>query len=97
MRRNRIDVSLVLTSYKDVPGRPSTRRVIEAVASHPNLHVVAGISYNAFHDGTVDELRGYLTRGEIRGLKLYPGYEPFTRPTPRSRRSTGWPRNSTCR
>jgi predicted TIM-barrel fold metal-dependent hydrolase len=77
MRRNRIDVSLVLTSYKDVPGRPSTRRVIEAVASHPNLHVVAGISYNAVHDGTVDELRGYLTRGEIRGLKLYPGYEPF--------------------
>ncbi|MGQ0735405.1 MAG: amidohydrolase family protein [Acidobacteriota bacterium] len=77
MRRNRIDVALVLTSYKDVPGRPSTRRVIEAIAEHKNLHVVAGISYKAFTDQTVDELRGFLTRGEIRGLKLYPGYEPF--------------------
>lgn len=77
MRRNRIDIALVLTSYKDVPGRPSTRRVIEAIKNEPGLHVVAGISYNTFTEATVEELRGYLTRGEIYGLKLYPGYEPF--------------------
>jgi uncharacterized protein len=77
LRRNRIDVALVLTSYKDVPGRPSTRRVIQAIESHKNLYVVAGISYNNFGEHTVEELRGFLERGEIRGLKLYPGYEPF--------------------
>lgn len=77
MRRNRIDVALVLTSYKDVPGRPSTRRVVDAIDSYPNLYVVAGISYNAFTDETVEELRGFLERDQIRGLKLYPGYEPF--------------------
>jgi uncharacterized protein len=77
MRRNRIDVALVLTSYKDVPGRPSTRRVVEAIDNYKNLFVVAGISYNAFNDAAVDELRGFLERGQIKGLKLYPGYEPF--------------------
>ena len=77
MRRNRVDVALVLTSYKDVPGRPSTRRVIDAVHAQPGLYVVAGISYAEFSEQTVEELRGFLSRGEIRGLKIYPGYEPF--------------------
>jgi hypothetical protein len=30
MRRNRIDIALVLTSYKVVPGRPPTREVVAA-------------------------------------------------------------------
>lgn len=77
MRRNRIDIALVLTSYKDVPGRPSTRRVIEAIAQHSNLYVVAGVSYRTFGDASLAELRGFLELGHIRGLKLYPGYEPF--------------------
>ncbi|MEO8681461.1 MAG: amidohydrolase family protein [Vicinamibacterales bacterium] len=77
MRRNRIDVALVLTSYKVVPGRPSTRAVVEVTRHLPNIHVVAGISWTHFSPATVDELRSLLEAGEIKGLKLYPGYEPF--------------------
>jgi predicted TIM-barrel fold metal-dependent hydrolase len=77
MRRNRVDISVVLTSYKEVPGRPSTRRVIEAIERHPNLYVVAGLSYRTFGEETLVELRDFLSRGAICGLKLYPGYEPF--------------------
>ena len=77
MRRNRVDVALVLTSYKVVPGRPSTRAVVDAIRQHPNLHVVAGVSWTNLMPGDVEELRALLQERAIKGLKLYPGYEPF--------------------
>lgn len=77
MRRNRIDVSLVLTSYKVVPGRPSTRAVVDATRDIENLHVVAGISWKNFTQADVDDLRALLEQRAIKGLKIYPGYEPF--------------------
>jgi hypothetical protein len=77
MRRNRVDVALVLTSYKVVPGRPSARAVAEATRHLPNIHVVAGISWATFGPDAVAELRSLLEAGALKGLKLYPGYEPF--------------------
>jgi predicted TIM-barrel fold metal-dependent hydrolase len=77
MRRNRVDVALILTSYKIVPGRPSARAVVEATTQRPNLHVIAGISWTTFGPADVAELRSLLEARAIKGLKLYPGYEPF--------------------
>ena len=77
MRRNRVDAALILTSYKVSPGRPSARAVVEATREFPNLHVVAGIGWATFGEETVEELRSLLEAGAIKGLKLYPGYEPF--------------------
>jgi predicted TIM-barrel fold metal-dependent hydrolase len=77
MRRNRVDVALILTSYKVVPGRPSARAVVDATRHLPNLHVIAGISWSTFGPHTEQELRSLLTERAIKGLKLYPGYEPF--------------------
>lgn len=77
MRRNRIDVALVLTSYKVVPGRPPTRDVVAATRDLPNIHVVAGISYATFSLDVITELRDFLKDGLVKGLKLYPGYEPY--------------------
>lgn len=77
MRRNRVDAALVLTSYKVSPGRPSTAAVIEAVEAASNLYVIAGISWSTFSQADVDALRGFLEAGTIKGLKIYPGYEPF--------------------
>ncbi len=77
MRRNRIDIALVLTSYKVRPGRPSTRDVVNATRQLNNIYVVAGVSYLNFTQEYLDEVRDYLKEGSVRGLKLYPGYEPF--------------------
>lgn len=77
MRRNRVDAALILTSYKVTPGRPSTRQVVEAVRNIPNLHVVAGISYETFSADDIVTLDAMLAAGDLKGLKLYPGYEPF--------------------
>jgi predicted TIM-barrel fold metal-dependent hydrolase len=77
MRRHRVDVALVLTSYKEVPGRPSARAVVEATRHLANIHVVAGISWSTFGPEAVAELRSLLEAKALKGLKLYPGYEPF--------------------
>ncbi|MCL4865429.1 MAG: amidohydrolase family protein, partial [Gemmatimonadales bacterium] len=77
MRRNRIDQALILTSYKVTPGRPSTRRVIEAIRGRPHLTVVAGLSYHHFSPDDLEELGQFVREGQVRGLKLYPGYQPF--------------------
>ena len=77
MRRNRIDYAMVLTSYKVLPGRPPTRDVIAATRDLPNVFVVAGISYASFSLDVITELRQFLKDGAVRGMKLYPGYEPY--------------------
>ena len=77
MRRNRIDISLILTSYKVTPGRPSTEAVVKATQPFRNLFVVAGIPYAGFDASQLETLRPAVEDGKIRGLKLYPGYEPF--------------------
>jgi len=77
MRRNRIDIALVLTSYKVNPGRPSTRATIQATLGRRHLRIVAGIAFATLSPAILEELRGYLRQGSICGLKLYPGYEPY--------------------
>jgi len=77
MRRNRIDIALVLTSYKVTPGRPSTKATVEATKHLKHVRVVAGISYATLSPMMLDALRGDLAERRIVGLKLYPGYEPY--------------------
>lgn len=77
MRRNRVDAALALTSYKDLPGRPSVAEVVRAVRDLPYIRVVAGVSYIQRAARDLGELREYLKSGIVRGLKFYPGYEPF--------------------
>ncbi|HQR17380.1 MAG TPA: amidohydrolase family protein [Gemmatimonadales bacterium] len=77
MRLNRVDIAVILTSYKVTPGRPSTLRVLEAVRDQPHLYVVAGLSYEQFTPAELDELEPHVATGKLKGLKLYPGYQPF--------------------
>jgi predicted TIM-barrel fold metal-dependent hydrolase len=77
MRRNRVDVAIVLTSYKVTAGRPSTRAVVDAVREHANLFVVAGLSWTSFREEDLEEIRPGVEAGKVKGLKIYPGYEPF--------------------
>lgn len=77
MRRNRVDVAIVLTSYKVNPGRPSTHDAVAATRDLKHIYIVAGISFLNFDEAEVARLRPYLEDGSVRGLKLYPGYEPY--------------------
>ncbi len=77
MLENNVDYSLVLTSYKVNKNRPSTKQVVEAIEGRNNLGVVSGISYLHYDYRDIIEISGYLESGLIKGLKFYPGYEPF--------------------
>jgi predicted TIM-barrel fold metal-dependent hydrolase len=77
LRRNRIDIALVLTSYTVSPGRPSTRQVVERIRDISFLSVVAGLDYSSFRAEQLVELADYVKEGKVKGLKLYPGYQPF--------------------
>ncbi len=77
MAANKVDYALVLSSYKVNKDRPSTRQVVEAIQGINNLGVVAGISYLNYNHRDIREIGEYLERGLVKGLKFYPGYEPF--------------------
>jgi hypothetical protein len=77
LRRNRVDLALILTSYKVTPGRPSSARVLEAIAPYPHLYLVHGLDYASFEPAHLDALEPGLIAGKVKGLKLYPGYQPF--------------------
>lgn len=85
MQLHGIDYSLVLTSYKDNDRRPSLDEVLEVVGNDPQIGVVAGVSYENYRAHDLANLRILLKTGRIKGLKLYPGYEPFYPHDPRMR------------
>lgn len=72
-----VSYALVLTSYLVNRNRPSTAEVVRAIERHENLGVVAGISYLNCNERDLRELADFLKAGLVKGLKLYPGYEPF--------------------
>jgi predicted TIM-barrel fold metal-dependent hydrolase len=77
MKENKVDYSLVLSSYQVNGNRPSTKQVVEAISGRNNLGVIAGISYLHYTHRDLREISEYLEAGLIKGLKFYPGYEPF--------------------
>ena len=77
MEKNGIIHSLILTSYKVNENRPSIKQVIDATEQYDNLSVVAGISFSNYKEKNLREIADYLSDGLLKGLKLYPGYEPF--------------------
>lgn len=85
MARHGVDYALVLSSYKVTERRPTLRQVLDVVDDDPQIGVVAGISYLSYTAHHLADLRELLGEGRIKGLKLYPGYEPFYVHDPRLR------------
>ncbi len=77
MGQNGVDYALVLSSYKVTEHRPPTRDVVRATENLGNIFVVAGVSLRHYKERDLRELGDFLQDGLVKGLKLYPGYEPF--------------------
>ncbi len=77
MTANGIAHAVVLTAFDITPDWPSPDDVLAMVAGDPRLSVVAGVSHPHLGGDQVTYLRDLLQAKRIRGLKLYPGYQPF--------------------
>lgn len=80
-----IDYALVLSSYLGNESRPDVHEILDVVTGDPHIGVVAAVSYLNYRAADLAELRVLLSAGLIKGLKLYPGYEPFYVHDPRMR------------
>ncbi|CAN5734196.1 hypothetical protein BH23GEM10_BH23GEM10_12340 [soil metagenome] len=85
MDRHGVDYALVLSSYLANELRPGTHEILDVVGDDPRIGVVAAVSYVNYRAADLADLRIMLRSGVIKGLKLYPGYEPFYVHDPRMR------------
>lgn len=77
MKTHNIAYSCVLSSYKDVPGRPSIKQLVEATRDDKNILLIAGMSFLGRNSWDLGMIREYLKEGKVRGFKFYCGYEPY--------------------
>jgi uncharacterized protein len=77
MRRNGVAYSLVLSSYVVSASRPGVDELLAVMGDDPRIGIVAGVSYQNYRSSDLARLRELLVSRRIKGIKLYPGYEPF--------------------
>jgi uncharacterized protein len=77
MAQHGVDYALVLSSYLATAERPNTQEILDVVEADPRIGVVAAVSYLNYRAADLADLRALLQEERIKGLKLYPGYEPF--------------------
>jgi uncharacterized protein len=75
MIKNRIDYSLILSSYEITSNRPSTSKILEITKEYDNLGVIAGLTIDNHTEKDFEDCRKWLKNGLIKGIKLYCGYE----------------------
>lgn len=77
MHASAVDSAIVLTSYVVNEDRPSLTKVLEATKKHDNIGVVAGYSIDNHTDEDIRLCKDCLKDGQIKGMKLYCGYEHY--------------------
>jgi uncharacterized protein len=85
MDRHGVDYALVLASYLNNDARPNTREILDVVGDDERIGVVASVSYLHYRAADLADLRFLLREQRVKGIKLYPGYEPFYVHDPRMR------------
>ena len=70
--------AVVLTSYKVNDERPHVDEVIRAVGDDPRVSVIEGLRWRDPEERTdLFNLEERLRSGQVRGIKLYPGYDRY--------------------
>jgi uncharacterized protein len=69
--------AVILTSILFGDDDPGPEAVLDTVAGDPRFAVVGGVDCPNGEPRNLDRLGGLLREGRLRGLKLYPGYQPF--------------------
>ncbi len=76
MAERGVDHAVVITSYKIDDGRPSVEHVLDTLCDDPRTSVVEGLRCTG-EPTDLDGLEDRIRRGRVKGIKIYPGYEPI--------------------
>lgn len=77
MAERGVDHAVVITSYKVDDDRPSVQRVMDILQDDPRTTIVEGLQWTGDHRTDLDQLDGRIRSGRVKGIKVYPGYEPI--------------------
>jgi len=72
-----VDHAVVLTSYKVSADRPSVEEVLEILEKNPRTTVVEGLRWRGEQRTDLFAMEERIRDGLVKGIKLYPGYEPY--------------------
>lgn len=76
MDSHNVEYSIILSSYKIDANRPSTSEIIDVTRKYENrFGVVAGFTIDNHTEEDLNDCRKWLKNGNIKGIKLYCGYE----------------------
>ncbi len=77
MAERGVDHAVVITSYKVDDDRPSVERVLDTLCDDPRTSVVEGLRWMGDERTDLDHLDDRIRAGRVKGIKVYPGYEPM--------------------
>lgn len=77
MAERGVDHAVILTSYKINHDRPSVDDVLRAISGDPRASIVEGIRWSDDDRTDLEALGLRLESGQVKGVKLYPAYQPF--------------------
>lgn len=72
-----VDHSVVITSYTINCDRPSVQEILMVLAENPRTTIIEGLRWRSTHRSDLFTMENRLIKGIIKGIKLYPGYEPY--------------------
>ena len=72
-----VDHAVVLTSYRVSADRPGVEEVLSILEENPRVTVVEGLRWRGENRTDLFAMEERIRDGHVRGIKLYPGYEPF--------------------
>lgn len=74
MKEAGIDHAIVIAN--DITEAPLDK-VLEVTRAHKEFSVLGNMEYHRLSEGWIDKLIGHLEAKDIKGVKLYPGYENY--------------------
>ncbi len=77
MKMHGVDHAVVITSYKVDADRPSAEELIGILAGDPRTTVVEGLRWRGDARTDLYTMEERISSGVVKGIKLYPGYEPY--------------------
>lgn len=70
--------AVVLSSYRVSADRPGVEEILRSIDKSPRITVVEGLRWRGENQTDLFALEERIRDGLVRGIKLYPGYEPYS-------------------